>query len=506
MSLTDIIYANTLSYLTSVSKAKRKTIGQFFTPAPIADFMANLSKYRNNTVWVLDPGAGSGVLSASIVDALISKAVKHIHLDVYENNSDILPLLKDNLSYIQSTARKSAIEVSYTVFETNFIEAYQLVWTGLMPNEKYDIVIANPPYKKIGKNDMESNIMKDIVHGQPNLYFLFMAMSAKLLRQDGECIFIVPRSFSSGLYFTAFRNYFLNSIKITNIHLFTSREAVGGVKDNVLQETIILRAKKSDSCPKTIEITESCDENCYTSNHFNVGYDKCVKRDDNAFLFLPTSEEDAQILDFINQWPSSLPELGFKMKTGIVVDFRETEWMRDDANEDVIPLLWAYNFSEYRVRFPVTIAGKPQYLCNDVETDRLKMKKGNYLLLKRFTSKEESKRLQCALLFEEDFLSYDAISTENHLNFITRTNGIMTKEELYGLFVVLNSDYLDRYFRILNGSTQVNANEINSMPFPALHDIVQIGRKAMCYQSLSEIECNAILESIFLPMTICKAM
>jgi len=134
------------------------------------------------------------------------------------------------------------------------------------------------------------------------------------------------------------------------------------------------------------------------------------------------------------------------------------------------------------------------------------MKKNNYLLLKRFTSKEERKRLQCALLFEEDFPTYDAISTENHLNFITKVNGIMSKEELYGLFVVLNSSYMDRYFRILNGSTQVNANEINAIPFPAYDDIVQMGRKAMLVAALSEFDCDSILEKQFSPVSISKAM
>jgi adenine-specific DNA-methyltransferase len=333
-----------------------------------------------------------------------------------------------------------------------------------------------------------------------------MAMGTQLLKNGGECIYIVPRSFSSGLYFTAFRNHFLNTVKITNLHLFTSRESVGGSKDSVLQETVILRAVKEDARPNVIRITESSDEDCCIANQYSVAYDTCVKDDDNSFLFFPTSEEDAQVLDFVNQWSASLPELGYRMKTGIVVDFRETLWMRTDNNEEVIPLLWAYNFHENRVRFPVEVDGKPQYLYNVQETNRLKMKKGNYLLLKRFTSKDEHKRLQCTLLFEEDFSSYDAISTENHLNFITKLNGSMDREEMYGLFVVLNSSYMDRYFRILNGSTQVNANEINAMPFPAQNDLVQMGRSAMRLLSLTEADCDNILNNRFSHAAISRAM
>jgi adenine-specific DNA-methyltransferase len=197
---------------------------------------------------------------------------------------------------------------------------------------------------------------------------------------------------------------------------------------------------------------------------------------------------------------------GYRMKAGIIVDFRETEWMRTEREKRTIPLLWAYNFDDYHIRFPVGVEGKPQYLLDTKDTRRLQMKKDNYLLLKRFTSKEEKKRLQCALLLEEDFASYPAISTENHLNFITKVAGKMSKEELHGLFIVLNSSYMDRYFRILNGSTQVNANEINAVPFPAYNDIVQMGRKIMLSQSLTEATCDAILEEQFAHVAVSKAI
>jgi adenine-specific DNA-methyltransferase len=507
MNLVKTVYDNTMIYLDTVSKTDRKKIGQFFTPAPIAEYMGSLSRNHQTSTDILDPGAGSGILSAAIVESLIKKDVQHISLDAYENNTDILPLLKRNLCFIQDEAKEQGIVFEYRIIEENFIEANRFAWTGLIPSEKYDVVIANPPYKKIGKNTTEAAIMRDIVYGQPNLYFLFMAMGAQLLKNGGECIYIVPRSFSSGLYFTAFRNRFLSMVGITDLHLFTSRETIGGAKDSVLQETIIMRATKASERPHMIEISESSGENCnHFSSKYSVEYNLCVKSDKNAFMFFPSCEEDARTLDFVNAWPSTLMEHGYKMRTGIVVDFRETEWMRTNEEDDVVPLLWAYNFHNHRIKFPVECGGKPQFLLNCSEAQRLYMKKDNYLLLKRFTSKEEKKRLQCALLLEEDFVGFDRISTENHLNFITKTTGKMSKEELYGLFVILNSERVDKYFRILNGSTQVNANEINPMPFPPYQDIVQMGRKIMAYTDLTKVDCDAILDEQFSQSEIYKAI
>jgi adenine-specific DNA-methyltransferase len=241
MSFANMIQAKTEQYITTVSKAERKAIGQFFTPVPISDYMGNLSKFQGSTVRILDPGAGCGILTASLIDGLAAKGVERFDVDLYENNAAILPLLESNMRFIRESLISSNIVLNFQIYERNFITDNQLAWTGMMPIKRYDIVISNPPYKKIGKDSLESAIMQDIVYGQPNLYFLFMAMGAKLLKRNGEFIYIVPRSFSSGLYLSAFRKWFLSEMRITNLHLFASREAVAGNQDTVLQETIILR-------------------------------------------------------------------------------------------------------------------------------------------------------------------------------------------------------------------------------------------------------------------------
>ena len=66
-------------------------------------------------------------------------------------------------------------------------------------NEEFDVVISNPPYFKIGKADPCATAASIVVHGQPNIYALFIAVGATLLRQGGDFITITPRSFASGL-------------------------------------------------------------------------------------------------------------------------------------------------------------------------------------------------------------------------------------------------------------------------------------------------------------------
>ena len=94
----------------------------------------------------------------------------------------------------------------------------------------------------------------------------------------------------------------------------------------------------------------------------------------------------------------------------------------------------------------------------------------------------------------KDFPQYKKISIQNNINFI---DGVMTELSeclVYGLYVLFNSTLYDEYYRILNGSTQVNSTEINSMPVPELKYIQEMGRKLMKSRDYSEENCNLILE------------
>ncbi len=98
--------------------------------------------------------------------------------------------------------------------------------------------------------------MPRVCYGAPNLYFIFASMGLFNLKENGEMVYIIPRSWTSGAYFKRFREYFLTEGKLEHIHLFISRNKVFD-REDVLQETIIIKAKKTDKIPDTITITSS---------------------------------------------------------------------------------------------------------------------------------------------------------------------------------------------------------------------------------------------------------
>ena len=227
----------------------------------------------------------------------------------------------------------------------------------------------------------------------------------------------------------------------------------------------------------------------------NVGYSTVVDSStDNKYILIPSSLEELKVLETIHEWQYTLPKLGFKLKTGPVVDFRCREYIKENPDKTTVPLLYAGHYNNYYIRFPIPKYNDFQYIINIPETQYLMLDNKNYLLVKRLTAKEESRRLQCAIYLAESYIQYNKIGIENHINYLCKLVGEITQEELYGMFCLFNSSVLDRYYRILNGNTQVNATEVNAIPLPDLETIRKYGKQLMVKYNLDTETCDTIIE------------
>lgn len=491
MKIIDHVIATTNEYIEQMPKQVRKKNGQFFTSKETALFMASLFDLPldKKEVSILDPGAGSGILTAALVQKIIeAKKIENIKITCYDTNEDILGLLDENLSWIKE---HSSVEIEYKIITDNYITSQANEYNNMLgacsTSEKYDVVIGNPPYLKIGRTAEEALSMQDICYGAPNLYFLFMEMASFNLCDNGELVFIVPRSWTSGAYFRKFREKFLSEVVLEHIHLFISRDKVFD-KETVLQETMIIKAKRTHIKPRMITITTTKTNFDFDKKTvFEAPYEMVIFGD-SKYVFLISDQEDAKTVEKVNEWTDTLPSLGLKMKTGLTVDFRNRDVLRNNAEEKTVPLFYSQHIKDGKVVFPV---GKDNEFII-TEHKGLLQENTNYLFVKRFTAKEEKRRLQCGVYLAKKYPSYNKISTQNKINFITGLQGL-SDCLVYGLYVVLNSTLYDDYYRILNGSTQVNATEINSMPIPPLECIEDMGRELIKLKNMSEEACNEIL-------------
>ena len=80
MTLIQKIIDNTQLFLGTKTKKERKKIGQFFTDSQTAQFMASMFSFSKNRIRVLDPGAGTGILSAALIEAAKKNDVEYIEL------------------------------------------------------------------------------------------------------------------------------------------------------------------------------------------------------------------------------------------------------------------------------------------------------------------------------------------------------------------------------------------------------------------------------------------
>lgn len=473
-------------YTSRTTPKYRKKKGQFFTPKAISEFMVRqfLDLDEKENIRILDPGAGVGIFESAICEFLDSTEKKlKVSFDLYENDEKLLPLLERNMSVCRELMNKKGFDISYQIHDMDFILSNSQIFNDELNdfefNKKgYDFVISNPPFYKLKKESPQAIAMKTILKGQPNIYTLFMALSAKLLRNGGQLTVLTPRSYCSGLYFRNFRKWFFKNIKPIKIHTFGSRKDVFK-KYNVLQEMVILTGIKNNEKPKNIVISTSKGEPKENKDlkMRNAGYKKVIKENnDDIVLRIPISGLDESIASQIDKLKFKLATLNLKVSTGPVVPFRATDYLLDKINKKTsyAPLIWMQNIINGRVKWPIKEKNKSIAIKNEEGSKKLLIDNGNYVLIKRFSTKEGKRRIDAGILLKK-WLSSDYIGIENHVSYVHKTGGKLNEDEVYGIAALLNSKLYNRYFQIINGSTQVNASEISNFPLPSMEKIRLIG-------------------------------
>lgn len=482
-----------LAYSNNTGEEHKKAFGQYLTPPEVAAFMSNLASiHKTSRVDILDPGIGSGILGIALIEKIVetSKSVEHINLVGYEVDKGLKNIIQDTLDQFRMWIESRNIAFTFEIRFKDFILDKSPVLEDSLPlfaslqfngtNELFDFIISNPPYFKIAKDDPRARATAKIIYGQPNIYALFMALSAKLLKENGELIFITPRSYASGSYFKSFREFFFTEVVPLQFHLFNSRTDAFD-RDAILQENLIIHAKRFSKCDSDKhKVTISCSNGSRDLSMVKTRKLPLKRVVDisslNKVLFLPITPEEDRILGIVDSWSGSLHKYEMEISTGRVVPFRATEFLLEqgDITNGEAPLIWMTSIRNSNVVWPYPKRSKPQYIRISEETRSLLNRNGNYVLLRRFSAKEEAHRLNSSPFLKKQ-LPCEFVAFENHVNYVHRPYGTIHSYEAVGISAVLNSVFMDTYFRVSNGNTQVSATEIRDMPLPEIKQIRKIG-------------------------------
>lgn len=494
---------------------RRSDLGQYMTPAPIARFMASLFADVSGDIRLLDPGAGVGSLTAAFVERICVAAVKprSATLTAYEIEPVLSAYLRDTLDEAVGQCRRAQIKGSSELHDEDFILGH--AW-GKQPDifnrpgehgGSFTHVLMNPPYKKINSASAHRAALRTAGLETSNLYTAFMFLAAQRLRTGGEMVAIVPRSFCNGPYFKPFREQFFAMMGLRHIHIFEKRNsAFKG--DEVLQENIILHAVKG-APPAEVTITTSnggdfhldADGHCVAEDmtQRTVPYGSVINSTDpDRFVHIAVNDLEQGIVDRMALFTATLAELGLEVSTGPVVDFRLKDDLRAQPEKGAVPLLYAAHFQNSALVWPKATK-KPNAIRVSPDSRRwLWENKGHFVITKRFTSKEERRRI-VASVYASD-LPGELIGFENHLNVFHAKQAGCSEALARGLALYLNSSLVDRFFRQFNGHTQVNATDLRSLKYPDREVLERIGRDAGS-AAPSQQDIDTIIEGELAHMT-----
>lgn len=468
--------------------AKRKIeLGQFMTPWSIARFMASMFRKWPAEVSLLDPGAGVGSLTEAFAESFFERAYSGSQLTVtgYEIDPVMLRYLQQRATQIEVAGKIRGRKVAVEVVERDFLR--EGAFSASFGGAGYSHVILNPPYKKIGANSEYRLLLREYGIETVNLYTAFLGLAVALTKEGGEVVAIVPRSFCNGRYFRPFRHWLLQHGAIHNIHVFESRRKAFS-DDDVLQENVIIRFERG-AAQGVVTISTSHDASFADYSERAVPFDNVVKPNDpEKFIHIPTLELNGNGYLFSH----SLTELGLDVATGPVVDFRVREHWLDRPVRNSAPLLYTHHFRKSVFRWPQNHK-KPNALRINAETMKWLLPRGWYTITKRFSSKEERRRI-VAYVVDPGSLDFDYYGFENHLNVIHAGKEGLPAVVARGLAVFLNSTVVDQHFRAFSGHTQVNATDLRSMRFPSKKTLAAFGKWAAKHRDANQVEIDSFVE------------
>ncbi|MGB3552077.1 MAG: Eco57I restriction-modification methylase domain-containing protein [Candidatus Binatus sp.] len=471
------------SVLAGLNKRRRADMGQFFTPARTAMLMAEMFENRGDELRLLDAGAGIGTLTAAWVAALCARPGPHacrVSLTAYEAEPLFVDQLEATLAACAEELARADIEATWKVNRADFVEASvesmrDSLFRRHAPN--FTSAILNPPYRKIQSHSHWRKLLSSVGIETSNLYTAFLALAVRLLGPAGELVAISPRSFCNGPYFKPFRKLFLNQMALRKIHVFESRDRAFRDYD-VLQENIIFHAVKDKDCTSKVLVSASNSPEDQQIVTREIDQSEVVRPDDpDAFIRIVPDHAGDEVAVRMERLVTPLAGLRLSVSTGRVVDFRAKSFLRAKPSDRTVPLIYPIHFCRGFIKWPCGKSNrKPEAIVACAKTEDVLIPKGWYVLVKRFSAKEEKRRIAAAV-FDPKQVEHVKLGFENHLNYYHNNGRGMTEQLAKGLAMFLNSTLVDSYFRQFSGHTQVNAADLRRLPYPSMDALEKLGRR-----------------------------
>lgn len=451
---------------------ERQKIGQFFTPLNTAIKFVDFFNYRPNkkNIKICEPACGTAILSAVFIEKICTLSkVTSIELTCYEIDKSIINYTNLVLQNIKYYCEKNGISFHYFLMNEDFILENEQIFNSDDINGIYDVIISNPPFFKLSNYDNRVKIAQKIIFGLPNIYTIFYYISTKLIKNNGHLLFLIPRSFCSGSFYKQYRNQFINYIKFSKILHFAADNKIFD-SHSVLYEFILLHAKKTNAAAYKIKISHS--NKIEDLPQINYYYNFNINTN---LIPLAASKQDLVILKKIAKYKNTLKSLGFNVIYKQLIITEVEDKLTQNCNKNSIPVIWLHNIETKKFIFPINHKYL-NYIYYSNEIKQYTVPNKNYIFFRRYNNNDYITRIKSAVYLQY-IKGYDELAIDRLVGVLYNENEELTEEIYLGVSAYINSEFVNSYFRMINGIINVTGDMILDLPVPDLSVINKMGRQ-----------------------------
>ena len=509
-SLLDAAYWLSSAYALLREDEYRKSHAMYFTPPSLTErLLSDLEmqgvSFDNGSFF--DSACGGGAFLAPIAlriraalkaqDASPSRILTYVEKNLFgmDIDSTLCALSHQFLKItLHEEIRAAGWEPTFRIITGNSLCDLETFFGSI------DVLVCNPPYRKMNKSEIEKyrDNFEEIIQGQPNMYGLFIALSIKLLKQNGVCALVTPTSFLSGQYFSKLRGFLMNEAQVLSIGMVSDRS---GVFIDVLQETALTLLRRTSNA-RTLQTKATVSVVSRDGSYLDVG--PCVLTNSGAAWPIPRTETDVFLLKKVAASKFRIKDYGYAVRIGIFVWNRDKRPVYMSAAEvkrhkarAAVPLLWSSDIKSGGVlNFDGTKKenGEPCFVNFGDKTHRSIIHRVS-VILQRVTSNDQTRRLIASVVPKKLLKKYKGFVGENHTVILEQVvaKPVLTPKQMAEL---LGSGVVDRSFRCISGSTNVSAFELSQLSLP---DPVLLKRFIAMGNSIEDAARKAVFGCDYLP-------
>jgi adenine-specific DNA-methyltransferase len=329
---------------------------------------------------------------------------------------------------------------------------------SLRTPDKFDLVLANPPYGRITGAECPEKRWLEVCHpGHINKYALFTELCFRLAKPGGLIGLVLPSSFIAGPLYDRLRTFLRTHGEILAVGSVADRE---DVFVDVAQDVSVIVARAGNPHKATTTVafghfTGVQPFQAYSAAKLPAGV--------GERWTIPASSTGLSV------GGATLADYGATVRSGYFVWNREQERLATRSqSKRVVPLVWAENIRAGKFCRPKarTRGGIDFVKFTD---DSPVIVRTDAIVMQRTTNSRQPRRLISARISPSTLKKWGGFVSENHTLTITAKN----VDTLNTICLLLNSGAVDARYRQLSGTASISVALLREMDLPKPKDLKQ---------------------------------